>query len=1472
MSKINRIRIMNLNYNRNTVRIDDETFDLGGETTLISLRNGGGKTVLVQMVMSLFMNKSYRDLGDRLFQNYFTTSRPTFLMTEWKLDESDGYFLAGMMVRKNQNSEDTEPLEIITFTGEYSQGCEFDLDNLPVIEYSQDKKVLKSFGSCRREFEQLKKKYGQVFSYYDMSNNYQRKNYFSKLKEYQINHREWETIIKKVNLKESGLSELFANAKDEKGLIEKWMLYAIRNKLNQGSDRVKKFQELAYQLIEQYRRNQSNIRRKEIIDKYFEDVVVLEEQILSYEECDKELEEQKSQIAQFMLEVNQMIQRLGKSLDSCQEKIEDCHQQMRKIQHEKYSYEIHSLEEQKAEYVQDRIASEINIQQSEAEEQRIDKELCLQECAGLYREVMDFSNRLQSLEETKRLLLEEEKGTEEERRTVGGKLSWYYQQEFSKLQEKSEQNHQKQQQCQQEITQWKGESQTAQKQQLEYKSSEGALQNELKAYGRQEDYFNGKYGNLLARNILGEYEEGTLALLEKTIAEDIMENTIRQKKAAESIEKIKQKSDSLSQQQIELEKRKQALQAEETEAQKQREHLQQEKVERLSIMKLVEVEEAELDNTELILAKLNGKIKSLKGDEKAYEDSRREKQQEYDRLKQGTLMELPKDIQQLFSDHDIKVTYGMEWLKRSPLDYQEKQRLVKQNPFIPYSLILSKQDMENLKNIREEVYTSFPIPLIVREKLEVSQKMLGSGVVAMENMAFMVMFNHHLLDPDQLKKLLENLEKQIQELKSKIQMKEQETESYYKKKNLIEVQEFSTGKLQALEGTLEKISQEKEVLDQKSVQIAQERQEYKEKQQQEENAQKEYQKEALKLKNKSEDFRQLKLDYEKYLDSREELERVQRKIKDTLETLENLKKKIEEHEKTQRILYKENAHLENEQKEMGKKTQQYRDYDKVGSEMSWDEEKLLQISGEIPALEARYTALTQGITARLQDIENNIQLEQSRLFNKQSELHHKNKYQIPEEQYKNVTPLEEKIEQLEKNREEAKKRKNKAQEENTALEKNITRLDEGIKHAKIQLEEKTGYKELLEKKQISNIKFEERYKLTEAELQTVQKEKKQLEESRNDFQNTESVLSKYSEFKILEQQQPIDVSAMDRSRLNQYQGELQRTYYELEKKLSAMSRATERIIKQMAEQKEYQEEFFKKCFDNLLALVDNVANLRIQSDITKSSFDTRRKKLEEDLKTIEAERENLEELFLEYVKDIDDNMRMIDKNSSIQVRQRNIKMLRLVVPDWNENVEIYKVRVRDFVDSFLRWGMDTLDRNENLEETLGKLITTEKLYDDVVGTGNIEVKLYKIEAEREVLISWKEVSENSGGEGFLSAFVILSCLLSYMRRDETDLFAKGEEGKVLIMDNPFAQTYSEHLLKPLMEIARKTNTQLICLSGIGGGNIYNRFENIYVLNLVKSGFRQELEYVKAEHLRGEDIKKLELSQFKAEQLSLFEEV
>ena len=99
-----------------------------------------------------------------------------------------------------------------------------------------------------------------------------------------------------------------------------------------------------------------------------------------------------------------------------------------------------------------------------------------------------------------------------------------------------------------------------------------------------------------------------------------------------------------------------------------------------------------------------------------------------------------------------------------------------------------------------------------------------------------------------------------------------------------------------------------------------------------------------------------------------------------------------------------------------------------------------------------------------------------------------------------------------------------------------------------------------------------------------------------------------------------------------------------------------------------------------------------------------------------------------------------------------------------------------------------------------------------------------------------------------------------MRRDASDLFADNNEGKVLLMDNPFAQTNASHLLKPLMDVAKKSNTQLICLSGLGGESIYNRFDNIYILNLIAASLRNGMHYLKAEHMRGTEPDTMLVSQ------------
>ena len=295
-----------------------------------------------------------------------------------------------------------------------------------------------------------------------------------------------------------------------------------------------------------------------------------------------------------------------------------------------------------------------------------------------------------------------------------------------------------------------------------------------------------------------------------------------------------------------------------------------------------------------------------------------------------------------------------------------------------------------------------------------------------------------------------------------------------------------------------------------------------------------------------------------------------------------------------------------------------------------------------------------------------------------------------------------------------------------------------------------------------------------------------------------------------------------------------------------------RTLNKIVRMENFQDDFYRKPLEQMLELSDDAVRVLTQLKTTVQSYDSLMEKLEIDISVVEREKERITELLEDYVREIHSNLGKIDHNSTITIRERNIKMLKIQLPDWEENAGLYRLRLEDFIDKITMEGVELFEKNENAQEFFGSGITTRNLYDQVVGIGNVQIHLYKIEAQREYPITWKEVSRNSGGEGFLSAFVILSSLLYYMRRDDTDIFADKNEGKVLIMDNPFAQTNASHLLIPLMDMAKKSNTQLICLTGLGGESIYNRFDNIYVLNLIAASLRGGTQYLKAEHKRGKD--------------------
>ena len=370
-------------------------------------------------------------------------------------------------------------------------------------------------------------------------------------------------------------------------------------------------------------------------------------------------------------------------------------------------------------------------------------------------------------------------------------------------------------------------------------------------------------------------------------------------------------------------------------------------------------------------------------------------------------------------------------------------------------------------------------------------------------------------------------------------------------------------------------------------------------------------------------------------------------------------------------------------------------------------------------------------------------------------------------------------------------------------------------------------------------------------MEELTKESKLLEKHLQSLNENQAAFAEYSDFCV---EQPVaweeDIAQMNAARLREFAGTMRRDYRGKNKELGERKDKLESHLNMLLRKDAYYEDYYRKPLEAMLSVINRADMVLAQLATTIQSYDSQMAKLAVDIAMVEKEKAKIEGLVEDYIKEVHGNMGKIDSNSTITVRERPIKMLRLQIPDWEENEGLYHQRLEDFMDELTRNGVEIYERNENAADYFSSRVTTKNLYDTIVGIGNIQIKLYKIEEQREYPITWAEVARNSGGEGFLSAFVILSSLLHYMRRDETDIFADRNEGKVLVMDNPFAQTNAAHLLKPLMDMAKKTNTQLICLSGLGGDSIYSRFDNIYVLNLVMASLRGGMQYLRGEHKRG----------------------
>ena len=231
MPQINKIRIVNLKYNDGNRFIPDELFDLSSDkgealNSLFNLTNGGGKTVLVQLMMQPVHPRAMA--GGRHIEEYFAyPGAHSYIVIEWNTDGSNEKLLTGIAIagRNSDDSQRGNSIRYYTFKTVYEYNSPYAIAALELSKNENGRYVPASFDYVR---DKAKASRGML-EYYSSDDT---ANWNKELAEYGIYRAEWETVIEALNKDEGGLNQYFDGAKTSDKLIEKFFIPAIENKMN----------------------------------------------------------------------------------------------------------------------------------------------------------------------------------------------------------------------------------------------------------------------------------------------------------------------------------------------------------------------------------------------------------------------------------------------------------------------------------------------------------------------------------------------------------------------------------------------------------------------------------------------------------------------------------------------------------------------------------------------------------------------------------------------------------------------------------------------------------------------------------------------------------------------------------------------------------------------------------------------------------------------------------------------------------------------------------------------------------------------------------------------------------------------------------------------------------------------------------------------------------------------------------------
>lgn len=1423
MPQISKIRIVNFNYNDGNRFIPDELYDLAspdtGEAlnTLFNLNNGGGKTVLVQLMMQPVHPKAMA--GGRRIEDYFShTGDHSYILLEWNLDGSKEKLLTGISIAASSSASIEEDkrgnsVKYYTFTTHYDTYSAYSISSLDLSNNDNGNYVPAQFDYVR---EKAKSSRG-LLTYYSSDDAVKWAEF---LAEYGIFRTEWESVIEVLNKDEGGLNQYFDEAKTSDKLIAKFFIPAIEQKLmsvaSKGTDC--SLETMLINYAKKITDKESVIKQHDTNKKLLEDLEGISEISDELYNANDAFVANVSETRGFAAALSNRMNAVNEEAGRVTQEIEGQNGLITRIDYEKKSKDYYVASEKCERVKADMEEALALLEQSKAALEAKRHEEDVLQSAKLYRKIQEADSKITEL---KKLIEDRENHSEDAERIANLKYSV-----LVKAREAESEQESRRAELEEKINL---ESATVKECQDVKKKAEAACDSVSRRYTEAEAALNASKSNTdrkvtnlqidVIRRFTGFYAEEELETEKSQRVESKKEQETVLEGIAGRLEEIKKRENMIPQEiadlTIDTNNVSRSLEDAESELGEYDSIFEQivricEKYshESTAAFKGVLRDEIrrDIETTEADIATKKRKLDSLREKRKAAES--------------GYLHILP-EIMDYVNSTGLNPTTGEEYIcgqiEAGTVSVDRAEEILSAYPEMAYALLFNNEkDIKRLLSAGNIDWLPAVVPLFTMQQID----HIFEGTK--ESNAFLTAYDKSFFSDregyfDRLSVEISNLENRLDQLQNHLQEGKEDRAvadrfTYAEDwRNAKEIQIANhKDQIRELETKKKEIESEREML------------------QEEGNKLTEQQKECTCLIQK----------IDKWLDSFDELCEMISEEQEKYKAEQDLYMAKSAAEADYKAAYdavekhvKEMASL---QERMDSIEVLIRDINSILENV--DNAKSSEVlEGDYSTLFAQYKTLLSNMDESLAGLRSTLESEQKSKQKYEEELA---SFSCEESEYTDPTLSLETLSSVRQEREACERARDSRQEEYTDKKGSFAAAEQEVKHAQEALAEHEGiplpqeeigeaFKERLSKARESIKRLKDRLNALENEKSSLDKISYQVNSELEGY--TEGVIAEGVGLSETPYDQWKTLKGNLISSKKEYSGKREELYRKIQATVTtykdiALAEIVSKLnaIGGMIDATEIKGDRLFTISESITAMIESIRKIN--------------SKIETDLKEITNDFNDLiEQCFLQG-KRVYEDLRMIASSSKAHIYEGKpqIPMLKMDLPEEKElSEEASRVSIRNEIEKGANEIKEMLANNfeeKQIQKRAKSIVGSERLLHKYIIRETVPVKVYKIDLNiaNSSYKRWEDtLTQSSGAEKFVVFFSVVLTLMNYTR-SSSGIVSK-EAKSVLILDNPFGKITSAHLLKPMFDIAKHFNVQLICLSDINKSDVTSCFECVIKL-------------------------------------------